>query len=391
MKIAIVTDAWEPQVNGVVTTLRRTCASLALLGHAASVFSPDGHSTIPCPTYPEVRLALWPGSKLGRELAECAADAIHIATEGPLGFAAAAYCGARGLAFTTSYHTQFPQYIRKRIPIPEVWTYALLKRHHGRARRTLVATEQQRRDLVEHGFANVVLWSRGVDTELFRPREREHLRLPRPIFAYMGRVAVEKNIDAFLSLDLPGTKVVIGDGPDRKLLEARYPQTTFLGYKFGTELALCLSAADVFVFPSRTDTFGLVMLEAMACGTPVAAYPVTGPIDVVTPGITGVLDVDLRTAALAALAIDRDGCARLAAGSTWDRASAQFLGHLVRAADGTDLVASGAPATLMHGFRADLTGSGSAERTASEQLAGSMRGLVAGPRGHATGQGTDRA
>jgi glycosyltransferase involved in cell wall biosynthesis len=352
MKVAIVTDAWEPQVNGVVTTLRRTRASLALLGHEVSVFSPDQYATIPCPTYPEIRLALWPGSKLARELDERAPHAIHIATEGPLGFAAAAYCTAQGLAFTTSYHTQFPQYIRKRIPIPEVWTYALLKRHHGRAHRTLVATEHQRRDLVDHGFGNVVIWSRGVDTELFRPREREHLRLPRPIFAYMGRVAVEKNVDEFLSLDLPGTKVVIGDGPDRQLLEARYPQTIFLGYRFGTELALCLSAADVFVFPSRTDTFGLVMLEAMACGTPVAAYPVTGPIDVVTPGVTGVLDASLRNAALAALAIDRDGCARLAAGCTWERASAQFLGHLVRAADGTDLVAGGAPMTLAPSTRA---------------------------------------
>jgi glycosyltransferase involved in cell wall biosynthesis len=307
-----------------------------------SVFSPDRHSTIPCPTYPEIRLALWPRSKLARELDEHAPDAIHIATEGPLGLAAAAYCAARGLAFTTSYHTQFPQYVRKRIPIPEGWTYALLKRHHDRARRTLVATEQQRRDLAKHGFANVVIWSRGVDTELFRPREREHLRLPRPIFAYMGRVAVEKNIDEFLALDLPGTKVVIGDGPDRKLLERRYPQTTFLGYKFGIELALCLSAADVFVFPSRTDTFGLVMLEAMACGTPVAAYPVTGPIDVVNHGITGMLDADLRKAALGALTVERDGCTRRAASYTWERASAQFLGHLVRAADGTDLVASSA-------------------------------------------------
>jgi len=342
MQIAIVTDAWRPQINGVVTTLERTRAALEQLGHAVEVLSPESHRTIPCPTYPEIRLALWPRRELARALDALAPDAIHVATEGPLGMAAASYCAERGLAFTTSYHTQFPQYVRKRVPIPESWTYALLRRHHGRARRTLVATEQQRRDLVAHGFEHVVLWSRGVDTELFKPRGREHLAVPRPVFAYMGRVAVEKNLDAFLSLELPGTQVVIGDGPDRALLESRYPRARFLGYKFGVELAQCLSSADVFVFPSRTDTFGLVMLESMACGTPVAAYPVTGPIDVVAPGVTGVLDEDLGRAALAALALDRDECRRVAAGWTWERASEQFLSHLVRAADGRDLVATGA-------------------------------------------------
>lgn len=352
MQIAIVTDAWEPQVNGVVTTLKRTRGSLEELGHAVEVLSPEQHRTIPCPTYPEIRLALWPQRELARALDELAPDAIHVATEGPLGMAAAGYCASRGFAFTTSYHTQFPQYVRKRVPIPESWTYALLRRHHGRARRTLVATEQQRRDLVAHGFANVVLWSRGVDTDLFKPRGREHLDLPRPIFAYMGRVAVEKNLDAFLSLDLPGTKVVIGDGPDRALLEGRYPQARFLGYRFGVDLAQCLSSIDVFMFPSRTDTFGLVMLEAMACGTPVAAYPVTGPIDVVAPGVTGALDEDLRKAALAALAIDREGCRHVAAGWTWERASAQFLSHLVRTRDGRDLVADGAT----HSLRSPMEG-----------------------------------
>jgi glycosyltransferase involved in cell wall biosynthesis len=339
MKVAIVTDAWSPQVNGVVTTLQRTAAALGMLGHEAKVFSAQGHRTIPCPTYPEIRLALWPGKRLAADLEAFAPDAIHVATEGPLGMAAARYCSARGLEFTTSYHTQFPQYVRKRVPIPEELTYALLRRHHSQARRTLVATEQQRRELVAHGFRNVVLWSRGVDTELFRPRGREHLQLPRPIFAYLGRVAVEKNIGAFLNLDLPGTKVVIGDGPDRPELESCHPSSVFLGFKFGVELAQALSSADVFVFPSRTDTFGLVMLEAMACGTPVAAYPVTGPIDVVAPGVTGVLDEDLGKAALAALALDREGCRRVASTWTWERASAQFFGHLVRARDGHDLAA----------------------------------------------------
>jgi glycosyltransferase involved in cell wall biosynthesis len=337
MKLAIVTDAWSPQINGVVRTLQHTAAALGHLGHEVHVLSSQGHWTIPCPTYPEIRLALWPDKRLAAELDALAPDAIHVATEGPLGMAAARYCAEHSLSFTTSYHTQFPQYVRKRLPIPEGITYALLRRHHAQARRTLVATEQQRRELVAQGFRNVVPWSRGVDTELFRPRGREHLSLPRPIFAFLGRVAVEKNIGPFLDLDLPGTKVVIGDGPDRPMLEKRYPSAAFLGFKFGVELAQALSSADVFVFPSRTDTFGLVMLEAMACGTPVAAYPVTGPIDVVARGVTGVLDEDLRKAALEALAIDREGCRRAAGEWTWERASAEFFGHLVRARGGEDL------------------------------------------------------
>jgi glycosyltransferase involved in cell wall biosynthesis len=347
MQLAIVSDAWQPQINGVVTTLRRTVESLQALGHRVEVVSADRHATIACPTYPEIRLALWPRRRLEAALDLLAPDAIHVATEGPLGMAAVRYCTARGFAFTTSYHTQFPQYVRKRLPIPESWTYALLRRHHGRARRTLVATPRQRDDLVAHGFTNVVLWSRGVDVELFKPRLRDRLALPRPIFAYMGRVAVEKNVAAFLELDLPGTKVVIGDGPDRAALERRFPAAAFLGYRFGEELAECLASVDVLVFPSRTDTFGLVLLEAMACGTPVAAYPVTGPLDVVTPGITGVLDEDLGTAAEAALGVDRDGCRRAVEGRTWAKASAQFLGHLVRARDGADLISPPRHAAVM--------------------------------------------
>ena len=337
MKLAVVTDAWQPQVNGVVTTLRRTRAALEALGHDVAVLSPDQHETIPCPSYPEIRLALWPRRQLAESLDAFGPDAIHVATEGPLGLAAAKHCEERQWAFTTSYHTQFPQYLRKRMPVPESWTYALLRQHHGRAHRTLVATNRQRLDLVANGFANVVIWSRGVDSELFKPSARDTLALPRPIFAYAGRIAVEKNLDAFLALDLPGTKVVIGDGPDRAALESRHPDAVFLGYRFGTELASCLSSCDVFVFPSRTDTFGLVMLEAMACGTPVAAYPVIGPVDVVTPGVTGVLDDDLGAAAVAALELDRDRCRRAVEGCTWQKASEQFLSHLVRASDGRDL------------------------------------------------------
>lgn len=339
MQLAIVSDAWKPQVNGVVTTLERTIESLETRGARVDVISPDRFRTIACPTYPEIRLALWPQSGIDAVLQELTPDAIHVATEGPLGLAAARYCTARKLAFTTSYHTQFPQYVRQRLPVPEQWTYALLRRHHARARRTLVATERQRQDLVAHGFKNVVLWSRGVDLELFRPGARDRLTLPRPIFLNVGRVAVEKNLAAFLELDLPGSKVVIGDGPDRAALERRFPAAHFLGYRFGAELAACLASADAFVFPSRTDTFGLVLLEAMACGTPVAAYPVTGPIDVVTPGVTGVLDDDLRAAALAALAVDREGCRRAVEGRSWAKASAQFFAHLVRACDGADLAA----------------------------------------------------
>jgi glycosyltransferase involved in cell wall biosynthesis len=331
MKVAIVTDAWHPQINGVVTTLTRTLKCLEKFGHEAVAITPDRYLTVPCPTYPEIRLAVLPGRRLAATLEEAAPDAIHIATEGPLGMAARRYCVRKGLGFTTSYHTQFPQYVRARAPIPEAWSYAYLRRHHGRAHRTLVATEHQRRDLITHGFANVVIWSRGVDAELFRPRDRDYFDLPRPIWIYAGRVAVEKNLEAYLGADLPGTKVVVGDGPGLERLRSRFPAVRFLGYKFDEELARCLSAADVFVFPSRTDTFGLVMLEAMACGTPVAAYPVTGPVDVVAHGRTGCLDGDLTRAALAALSISRDECRRGALERTWERASRQFLSHLVRA------------------------------------------------------------
>lgn len=339
MKLAIVTDAWEPQVNGVVTTLSRTRECLERQGHRVIVISPDRFRTIPCPTYPEIRLALLPGRRLAATLAEEKPDAIHIATEGPLGTAARRHCKRHGLKFTTSYHTQFPQYVRKRLPIPESWSYAYLRRYHGVGERTLVPTEHQRRDLVAHGFENVVVWSRGVDTERFRPCGRDHLDVPRPIWIYAGRVAIEKNLEALLEADLPGTKVIVGDGPDADRLRQRFPAALFVGYKFGDELVQHLSSADVFLFPSRTDTFGLVMLEAMACGTPVAAYPVTGPIDVVRDGYSGCLDEDLAVAATRALALSRDDCRQAALERTWERATQQFLSHLAPVNGSTGLTA----------------------------------------------------
>ncbi len=329
LRIGIVTDAWQPQVNGVVTTLSRTAEVLRTWGHEIRLFTPAEHRTLPCPTYPEIRLALLPGAKLRRELLAFAPDAMHVATEGPLGSAARRLLASRGLAFTTSYHTQFPEYLRKRLPIPRAWSYAYLRRHHGAASRTLVATERQREALQRHGFRNVVLWSRGVDAELFRPCGRDALDVRRPIWAYAGRVAIEKNLEAFLELDLPGTKVVVGAGPDLDKLARGFPAAHFTGYRFGPDLARLLSSADVFVFPSRTDTFGLVMLEALACGTPVAAYPIAGPLDVVVDGVTGVLSEDLGAAARAALGLDREACRAAALERSWQAAAAQFISHLV--------------------------------------------------------------
>jgi glycosyltransferase involved in cell wall biosynthesis len=262
-------------------------------------------------------------------------DAVHIATEGPLGLAARRWCLRRGRAFTTSYHTQFPEYVRARFPIPVALSYAFLRWFHGSATRTLVATPSMRNALAERGFRNLVLWSRGVDTELFRPRDESCLELPRPIWLYFGRVSVEKGIEDFLSLDLEGSKLVVGDGPATEGLRRKYPGAVFTGYRFGDELARHVAAADVFVFPSRTDTFGLVLLEAMACGVPVAAYPVTGPIDVVENGVTGVLGEDLQAAALAALDLDRRACREHALRYTWEAATRQFVASMALASRNT--------------------------------------------------------
>lgn len=328
MKIALVTDAWRPQTNGVVKTLSTTADGLRALGHVVRIIEPNQFKTFPCPTYPEIRLAWMPYRKLSKLLADFVPDAIHIATEATLGTAARKWCLRRRFPFTTSYHTQFPEYVRARAPIPLSVTYAHLRGFHSAATRTMVATPAMQRLLESRGFRNIVRWTRGVDVSLFRPRTKEYLDFPRPIAMYVGRVAIEKNIEAFLQLDIPCTKVIVGDGPARAELEAKYPRAKFVGFKFGEELASHVAAADVFVFPSRTDTFGLVLLEAMSCGVPVAAYPVTGPIDVVTQGVTGVLDNDLRAATLAALRLDPNQCRAYALANTWENATRQFLSNL---------------------------------------------------------------
>jgi glycosyltransferase involved in cell wall biosynthesis len=328
VKIAIVTDAWRPQTNGVVKTLSTTADGLRSLGHEVRIIEPNQFRTFPCPTYPEIRLAWLPYGKISTLLEEFDPDAIHIATEGTLGAAARKWCLRRRFPFTTSYHTQFPEYVRARVPIPLALSYAHLRRFHSAAARTMVATPAMQCLLESRGFTNIVRWTRGVDVALFKPRSKDFLDFPRPIQMYVGRVAVEKNIEAFLALDLPGTKVIVGDGPARAELESKYPNAKFVGFKFGEELASHVAAADVFVFPSRTDTFGLVLLEAMSCGVPVAAYPVTGPIDVVTQGVTGVLSEDLRTAALAAVRLDPNQCRAYALANTWETATRQFLSQL---------------------------------------------------------------
>jgi glycosyltransferase involved in cell wall biosynthesis len=328
VKIAIVTDAWRPQTNGVVQTLSTTAQTLRAGGHEVKVVEPNQFRTFPCPTYPEIRLAWLPYRRLSQLLREFAPECIHVATEGTLGMAARSWCLRHRFPFTTSYHTQFPEYVRARAPIPLALSYAHLRRFHSAAARTMVATPTLQKQLEARGFRNIVRWTRGVDVELFRPGPKEFLTLPRPIFVYLGRVAVEKNIEAFLALDLPGTKLVIGDGPARPSLQAKFPAAQFVGYKFGAELAAHLAATDVFVFPSRTDTFGLVLLEALACGVPVAAYPVTGPIDVIENGATGVLNEDLRAAALAALQLDPAHCRAFALAHTWEAATKQFVGNL---------------------------------------------------------------
>ena len=332
MKIAIVIDTWLPEVNGVVTTMQKIVEELKGLGHDPRVLShADGFATVPMPGYSSIRLALFPQRKVNKILDEMRPDAIHISTEGPLGAAARRYCIKRGLNFTTCYHTKFPEYIRARVPIPLGVGYAWIRGFHSKASRLMVSTPSLMKELEARGFRNLVHWGKGVDTELFRPRAKDFLNDPRPIFMYLGRVAVEKNIEAFLDLDLPGSMYVVGDGPDLETLKRRYPKVHFTGFRRGEQLASTLAAADVFVFPSRTDTFGLVLLEAMACGVPVAAYPVTGPVDVVQQAVTGFCDEDLKKAAVECLKLDGRKCREFALRYSWKNAAEEFLQNMVPA------------------------------------------------------------
>lgn len=330
MKILIVTDAWEPQVNGVVRTLKSTRRELERLGHQVDVLSPLEFRTVPCPTYPEIRLSLFPGSAVRRRLREARPDALHIATEGPLGIAARRFAVRAGMPFTTAYHTRFPEYVQARFGVPLAWTYAFLRWFHGKAQSVLVPTRVVKADLEVYGFQpeRVVLWSRGVELDIFKPGPAMPNDARPPVFLYVGRVAVEKNIEAFLALDLPGTKWVAGEGPLLEALRRRYPEVRFTGVLDQHQLASLYNVASVFVFPSRTDTFGLVLLEAMACGCPVAAYPVTGPVDVIGDSPAGVLHDDLRHAALEALKIDRALPRAHAERFSWEACSRQFLEYL---------------------------------------------------------------
>ena len=335
-RIMIVTDAWKPQVNGVVRTLSIVADELRKMGHVVDVVGPDRFRTIPCPTYPDISLSLLPRRRLVQMIEDFAPDALHIATEGPLGLAARRWARRRGFAFTTAFHTRFAEYINARTHLPVRPIYAWMRRFHAAGRGTMVATASLREELTRRGFRNLQPWTRGVDLSVFRPFPREEWPVPRPVFLYVGRISVEKNIAAFLDLDLPGSKVVVGGGPLLEKLKRDYPQVLFPGPRHGAALARAYAGADVFVFPSLTDTFGLVILEALACGTPVAAFPVTGPVDILAgaEGVVGVVDTDLRRAALAALHADRALCRAHAERYSWRTCAEMFLAHLVPLRDG---------------------------------------------------------
>jgi len=328
MKILIATDAWHPQVNGVVRTLTSLARSASALGADIGFLTPDGFPSMALPTYPGLRIALPNRREIARRIEQAVPDAIHIATEGPIGWMVRAYCRHRKLAFTTSYTTRFPEYVAVRTGLPLSVGYAVLRHFHAASSTTMVATDSLRLELGARGFRKLGFWTRGVDTELFNPHTPAMLDLPRPVFMTMGRVAVEKNLEAFLSLDLPGSKVVIGDGPQKAQLVKQYPGAIFLGEKKGADLSSHLAAADVFVFPSLTDTFGVVQLEALACGTPVAAFPVTGPKDVIADHPIGAIDTDLRSACLRALTMSREACRNFALSRSWENSARQFIGNL---------------------------------------------------------------
>jgi len=329
INLTLVTDAWHPQVNGVVRTWHTVRNEIEAMGHCVAVVNPSQFLTFPLPRYPEIRLPIFPLPMVFEALDAQQPDAIHIATEGTLGLAARHYCTRRKLPFTTSYHTQYPHYLKKYAAIPVNATYAAMRWFHGPARATLVPTASVKRELDDRGFEHVVVWTRGVNTELFQPYDVElYPEDERPVFVYMGRVAREKNIDAFFEADLPGTKWVIGGGPQLGYYKKRYPEVRFCGYKHGRELAEHVAAADVFAFPSKTDTFGVVMLEALACGVPVAAYPVTGPTDVIEDGVVGSLDDDFQRACIKALELDPGKCRQYAEQFTWRRCAEMVVDNL---------------------------------------------------------------
>ena len=329
MKLVIVTDAWHPQVNGVVRTLERTREELVKLGHEVAVVSPQCFFTVPCPTYPEIRLSVATKYDIAVEIKKYAPDHIHIATEAMLGMAARSYCRSHGLNFTTSYHTRFPEYLSARVPIPLHWSYAYLRRFHNSGIGCMVATQTLEQDLKSKGFKNLKRWSRGVDTDVFKPERRIDHGFEGPVQLYVGRVAVEKNIEEFLQTNVPGTKIIVGDGPARLELSKRFPDAKFLGVKTGDELADIYACADVFVFPSRTDTFGIVLLEALASGVPVAAHPVMGPIDVVGEHHEiGVLNNDLNDAIRGALKGDRNACRNFALQRSWTKTAELFIDNI---------------------------------------------------------------
>ena len=329
MRILIATDAWAPQVNGVVRTLETLGGELTRMGHDVRFLTPEGFRTVPMPTYPEIRLALFARRAVGRVIDEFRPDAVHIATEGPLGLATRRNCLRRKLSFTTSFHTRFPEYIHARFGVPTSWAYAGLRWFHRPATAVMVATRTLERDLQARGFSNLRMWSRGVDIELFKPGAKDWPDMKRPVFLYVGRVAIEKNIEAFLQLDLPGSKLVVGDGPQLAELRARYPLARFAGPKFGADLARHYAASDVFVFPSRTDTFGLVILEALASGLPVAALPVQGPLDIIGDNrAVGVLSEDLGEAARRAMKLSPQACRLFATNFSWEACTRQFLTNL---------------------------------------------------------------
>lgn len=330
MRIVIVTDAWAPQVNGVVRTLVTTRTELEKRGHRVTVIAPDQYRSVACPTYPEIRLALTTRAAIGERIAAADADAVHISTEGPLGVAARRWCLRRGLPFTTAYHTQFPAYVAGRTGLPEAMFWRYIRWFHAPASAIMAATATLRCELAAHGLPHTRTWGRGVDLEAFTPDApppAAYADLPRPILLNVGRVAVEKNIAAFLSTPCPGSKVVVGDGPLRAELERRHPDVTWLGALHGDALAGAYAGADAFVFPSLTDTFGLVMIEALACGTPVAAFPVAGPVDVLSRE-AGSMASDLGEAIAGALTRDRAACAAHAGRFSWSASVDQFLAAL---------------------------------------------------------------